>query len=263
MAFERSTRTKSTFEGSWDWRHPVFLLLTVILLVGFFLLPLMLEAYASGVGSADELKFVEKVNISRSRKRIREFSLKKQLFRRVERAFQKNLRGVGDFDPVDLSVLHQSLAQALIEESQKFNFEPELILALIEVESNFHIRAKSEKGAVGLMQLRPITVEDVLNRRSIQSKKLPSLARNRSRAEVDLDDPILNLRFGIQYLGYLKSRPFGKSDFDLFAAYLIGPEKHVQNRAQPGYRPRESLRYFNKIQKKREEWKSRLWTEKV
>ena len=46
----------------------------------------------------------------------------------------------------------------IIESSRQYNFPPELILGIIETESNFNNKAISSKGARGLMQVMPMWV---------------------------------------------------------------------------------------------------------
>jgi len=46
----------------------------------------------------------------------------------------------------------------------RFNCDPKLIAALIQVESSFFSRARSQKGAIGLMQLRPFVARELASR---------------------------------------------------------------------------------------------------
>ena len=49
------------------------------------------------------------------------------------------------------------LARHLLELCKQYRFDPAFVLALIQVESAFHIKAVSPFGAVGLMQIMPAT----------------------------------------------------------------------------------------------------------
>jgi len=80
------------------------------------------------------------------------------------------------------------------------------ILAVIREESRYNTRARSYQGAVGLMQLLPVTA---------------SWIAGKDVSEEDLVDPAENITIGVQYLNYLFSR------FDtlpqVLAAYNGGP----------------------------------------
>lgn len=68
-----------------------------------------------------------------------------------------------------------------------------LVLSIIKVESNFNPKAKSGKGAVGLMQLMPETAQEIANR----------LKLNKKISEDDLYDPETNIMLGTRYYKYL------------------------------------------------------------
>jgi soluble lytic murein transglycosylase-like protein len=108
--------------------------------------------------------------------------------------------------------VRRQLAVAITEEAQLAGYDPLLVLALIEVESHFRLDAVSEKGAMGLMQIRPQTLDYLAQRASL---KLPL-------QEIQAD-PALCVRLGVRYLRDLHER-FG--DFDLaLMAYNAGPRR--------------------------------------
>jgi len=101
------------------------------------------------------------------------------------------------------------LASAIYEEAGRASLDPSFILALIAVESGFNHAAESTRGARGLMQLRPDTLER-------------EAARSRLVAD-DADDPTFNVRAEMRYFARL-ARAFGSTDLALMA-YNAGPNR--------------------------------------
>ena len=145
--------------------------------------------------------------------------------------------------------VRRRLAAAITEEAQLAGYDPLLVLALIEVESHFKLDAVSEKGAMGLMQIRPQTLEYLARRANL---KLPL-------QEIQ-EDPALCVRLGVRYLRDLHER-FG--DFDLaLMAYNAGPRRirmAQEQRKLSVYEkyPREIKRVFARIRRshgQEEDW---------
>jgi soluble lytic murein transglycosylase-like protein len=116
----------------------------------------------------------------------------------------------------------ERLSYFIEEESRRYGYEPELILAMISTESSFQHWAESSVGAVGLMQIYPDT-----GRELVESNRM-------TWEGVDpLFDPFLNIHLGIQYLKMLHRR-FGDLRLAL-AAYNQGPNRvlRLMNRAEP------------------------------
>ena len=112
--------------------------------------------------------------------------------------------------PLHLLEYGDAIAQA----AQQFDVDPSLVRALIHAESGFNPRARSPKGATGLMQL------------------MPGTARMLGVADVFL--PSDNIRGGTQYLASLLTR--FKSDVTLAsAAYNAGPEAVQKYAGVPPY----------------------------
>ncbi len=105
-----------------------------------------------------------------------------------------------------------------------YSLDPELVLALIEAESNFNPRALSPKNAQGLMQLIPATAE----RFGVQ----------------DAWDPEQNLRGGMAYLRWLLARFKGNVNLAL-AGYNAGEGAVERHGGIPPYA--ETRAYVTRI----------------
>lgn len=117
-----------------------------------------------------------------------------------------------------------AVAQTILSESARHSLDPMLVLAIINVESRFQHDAVSPDGARGLMQLRPVVVLALAEEANPEARsKLEALMPE------SLDDPILNVRLGVSYLGYLKKN-FKQTALTL-AAYHQGPTE-IKNRLQ-------------------------------
>jgi soluble lytic murein transglycosylase len=121
-----------------------------------------------------------------------------------------------DFDIIDvvlaqrapdlgLTLRHQ-LGVAIAEEARRAGYDPLLILAIINVESDFDEEAVSPKGARGLMQIQPTTLYFLAQQHGLRL----------SREEV-ATDPALQVRLGM-------NDRFGNLDLALMA-YNAGPAK--------------------------------------
>ena len=116
-----------------------------------------------------------------------------------------------------------SQLQSLIEkEASRQGVDADLVKALIKVESGGRPRARSPKGALGLMQLMPETARLL---------------------GVDPHKPQENLSGGIRYLKAM-ARRFGDLDLAL-AAYNAGPGAVEKYRGVPPYK--ETRQYIQKI----------------
>jgi soluble lytic murein transglycosylase len=90
------------------------------------------------------------------------------------------------------------------------DLDPALVAAVVYVESRFDPNAKSDAGAIGLMQLLPETAKGI------------ALRTGGARFVVaDLRDPEINVRYGSWYLSHLR-RKYGDMSTAL-AAYHAGP----------------------------------------
>jgi soluble lytic murein transglycosylase len=134
-----------------------------------------------------------------------------------------------------------ALAEQIVRESREQGYDPLFVAAVIKAESTFNPRARSNKGAQGLMQIMPATGKWLRAK-----NELP---------HGHLTDPKHNLRLGISYLRELESSYRGDKVFTL-VAYNWGPG-HVQS-ATGGKRriPKECMTYALKILRDYQRWQS-------
>ncbi len=135
------------------------------------------------------------------------------------------------------------LSEVILEESRNYNLDPLFVLALIETESTYYNWAKSRKGAVGLMQVRPGTGRHVADELNI-----------RWEGERTLYNPYLNVKLGLHYFATLLER-YGDDRQKALAAYNSGPG-YVTARLRLG-RPLPR-RYGSKVMSKYENLKERI-----
>jgi soluble lytic murein transglycosylase len=104
-----------------------------------------------------------------------------------------------------------SFAVRIREESKKYSIDWKLILAIIQAESEFNSRARSHKGAIGLMQVMPSTAKWVSSRLGVRYRGLDSLY-----------DPDYNIRLGMHYLDMMRKKYSNIEE--ALVAYNRGPE---------------------------------------
>ena len=122
-------------------------------------------------------------------------------------------------------VTGQSLDAIILREATRHAVRPELVRAVIQVESGFNPRARSQKGAVGLMQLMPTTAAGL--------------------HVTDPYDPAQNIRDGVAYLRRLLDRYDDNEELAL-AAYNAGPEAVARHGNQvPPFR--ETRNYLDRV----------------
>jgi hypothetical protein len=129
-----------------------------------------------------------------------------------------------DQDGLDSSLLQSTPYGEIISAlSEAHGVDPMLVRALIQVESGYRPRAKSRKGAMGLMQLMPQTAREYNVRNPF--------------------DPKSNIEAGIKHLKTLIDK-FKVPELAL-AAYNAGPAAVEKFKGIPPYR--ETRKYVNRI----------------
>lgn len=127
----------------------------------------------------------------------------------------------------------RKLAKLIVEECENYeNLDPFLILAVIQIESEFSPKAKSHRGAIGLMQVMPGTGEYIAKEMGIDYNGRKSLY-----------DPFINVRLGIHYLSSLTERY--DSTENALDAYNYGPANFEKAKSSDTYR--KQSRYVKKV----------------
>lgn len=101
--------------------------------------------------------------------------------------------------------------KSIIEYSEMYNVDPNLVAAVINTESKFVVDASSSKGAIGLMQIMPDTGKWIAEKLELTNFKEEIIA-----------DPEMNIRMGTWYLKKL-SNDFNGDYILILAAYNGGP----------------------------------------
>jgi len=102
-----------------------------------------------------------------------------------------------------------SYEQIVRGHARNYDLEPALLAAVIYQESKFDAEAKSDAGAIGLMQLQPETAKGIALR----------TGGSKFRVE-DLTNPEINVRYGSWYLRHLLDK-YGDEELAL-AAFNAG-----------------------------------------
>ncbi|MCC6196838.1 MAG: transglycosylase SLT domain-containing protein [Burkholderiales bacterium] len=132
-----------------------------------------------------------------------------------------------DPDPfLGLPPWKRKIADVVVQLAPRYAVDPRLALAVIAVESNFEVKARSEKDARGLMQLIPETA-----------------ARFNVRDAYDIKD---NVRGGLAYLRWLLAYYRGQVQLAA-AAYNAGEKAVDRYRGVPPYL--ETREYVKRIQR--------------
>ncbi|PYP83462.1 MAG: lytic transglycosylase [Candidatus Angelobacter sp. Gp1-AA117] len=136
----------------------------------------------------------------------------------------------GPIAPDNAALMHgheitsEAVDKAVEEAASRHGVDPNLVRAIIRVESNFNPHAVSRKGAMGLMQLMPQTA--------------------RSMNVTNAFDPSQNVDAGVRHLKSLLEDYNGNLELSL-AAYNAGSTAVKKSRGIPPYA--ETRNYVSKI----------------
>lgn len=105
---------------------------------------------------------------------------------------------------------YKQIAQTIIDESHKNEFDPVFLISVILGESSFDPDRRGSLDEIGLMQLRPKTGEWIAKKYGLPW-----------HGEKSLKDPVSNIRIGAAYLHYLREKFDDHAQLYL-AAYNMG-----------------------------------------
>ncbi len=105
---------------------------------------------------------------------------------------------------------YKEVAQTIIDESLKNEFDPVFLVSIINGESSFNPEQRGSLDEIGLMQLRPGTGEWIAKKYGLPWN-----------GDKTLLDPIQNIRIGAAYLHYLRDKFDSHAQLYL-AAYNMG-----------------------------------------
>jgi soluble lytic murein transglycosylase len=131
------------------------------------------------------------------------------------------------------------IVRALLSAERSFGVDALLLAAVMEQESHFRVEARSNRGAVGLLQIKPATAREIAE--GIDGDW---------PADPDLRDPVLNVHLGAAYLASLHGT-FASWDLAL-TAYNRGPTAAHRAR-RLGRAP--SSRYASRVLNRYEDFK--------
>ena len=156
---------------------------------------------------------------------LKEQDYKDRVRNRIEEIISKHYTGLDEKNAVRIPEL-------ILVESKKYGYDPLILTALIITESSFYNWAKSNRGARGLMQLRPATAIALASETHLKWRGIRTLF-----------DPEKNIALGAYYLNKMVSR-FGNLTLAL-EAYNHGPSR-LSKYLRKGYQPK---RYSKKVLK--------------
>jgi len=120
---------------------------------------------------------------------------------------------LGRVAPALPAEMREKLGEAVLLEANRAGYDPLFVLALVSVESGFRMQATSERGARGLVQMKPSTFAWI-------SAREPDVGGDDYETG---QDPVVDVRLAVRYFHWLERR-FGSRD-DALMAYNAGPKR--------------------------------------
>jgi len=114
--------------------------------------------------------------------------------------------GIRHVESILFPVLHKDIINRY---AGIYKEDPLFVISLIKVESNFFRKAKSARGAMGLMQIMPGTAKEIARELKMQDFDVKSL-----------ENPDINIHIGFHYIAKLR-KEFG-DDITVLGAYNAG-----------------------------------------
>lgn len=202
-----------------------------------------LSPFSSAVIKFEETAFVKIEETARqkslaaikaeSQRIIKEREAELRFQQNYEKRVKEKIRRVISDYRARMSPEHiQEISKSILAESKNYDYDPMFLTALIITESSFDRKARSNRGAIGLMQIVPRTGVAMATEKKMKWNGNPTLY-----------NPQINIALGTYYLNKLHNR-FGDLNLAL-EAYNHGPTK-LAKYLKRGYQPK---RYSKKVLK--------------
>jgi soluble lytic murein transglycosylase len=129
---------------------------------------------------------------------------------------------------------YKKIAQTIIDEAMKREFDPVFLLSVIQNESSFNPSMLGSLDEIGLMQLRPATADWIAKKFSIKYKGAHALF-----------DPCVNIKIGAAYMDYLRDQmPHAQL---YISAYNMGKrnvERNLEENTWPKIYASHVMKYY-------------------
>lgn len=115
------------------------------------------------------------------------------------------------------------IARAVIVEANHHGMDPLFLLAVIQTESQFNLKARGRHGEIGLMQILPETAKWIAPHAGVDSES------------INLENVSMNIRLGATYFAHLR-KSFKNMGTRYVSAYNMGStnvRRLVKNNIEP------------------------------
>jgi soluble lytic murein transglycosylase len=129
---------------------------------------------------------------------------------------------------------YKRVAQAIIDESLRYEMDPVFLLSVIQGESSFNPNMLGALDEIGLMQIRPGTADWICKKLGLRYSGAQALF-----------DPVVNIRIGAAYMNYLRGR-FDSHAQLYIAAYNMGV-RNVANAQDKNIWPKDYPTHVMKV----------------